>query len=390
MRKRLERDAVETRTMTPEQFTAFVAAEIDKWAPVAKRVMPRRIVIRSQSSGVRNRESDIREERVLRTAFGLAAIASVIALSLGTGDAQAQPFPTRSLKIVVPATPGGAIDMIARLVGDKLTASMGQPVVIENKPGASNNLGTDFVAKSAPDGYSLVIVASSHATNKYLFKQMPFDAVTDFEPIVFTHIVPLLLAVHPAVPAKNVQELIAWIKANPDKASFASSGKGSSLHMAAELFKGMAGVTMLHVPYRGSSAAHPDLIGGRTAMIFDTITAIQPHVQSGAVRGLAVTTLKRSAALPNLPTVSESGLAGYDANTWGGILAPAGTPKDVVAKLNAEINKALAADDVRARLFARRHRDPGRRARRVRRLHQGGSREVGQGHEGCGYRAGMN
>ena len=288
----------------------------------------------------------------MRTAIGLTAIAAALALSLGALDAQAQPYPTRSIKIVVPATPGGAIDMIARLVGDKLTAAMGQSVVIENKPGASNNLGTDFVAKSAPDGYTLVICASSHATNKYLFKQMPFDPVADFEPIVFTHVVPLLLAVHPAVPAKTVQELVAWIKANPDKASFASSGKGSSLHMAAELFKGMAGVTMLHVPYRGSSAAHPDLIGGRTAMIFDTITAIQPHVQSGAVRAIAVTTLKRSAALPDLPTIAESGLAGYDANTWGGILAPAGTPKDVAGKLNVEINKALAAADVRAKLAA--------------------------------------
>src|SRR5713101_2228970 len=256
----------------------------------------------------------------MRTAFGLTVIASAIALSLDTVDAHGQPYPTRSIKIVVPATPGGAIDVIARLLGDNLTAAMGQPVVIENKPGASNNLGTDFVAKSAPDGYTLVICASSHATNKYLFKQMPFDPVADFEPVVFTHVVPLLLAVHPAVPAKTVQELVAWIKANPDKASFASSGKGSSLHMAAELFKSMAGVTtMLHVPYRGSSAAHPDLLGGRTAMIFDTITAIQPHVESGGVRGLAVTTITRSPSLPNLPTIAESGLPGYDANTWGGI-----------------------------------------------------------------------
>jgi tripartite-type tricarboxylate transporter receptor subunit TctC len=289
----------------------------------------------------------------MRAAYRLAAITAALALLLGTVCAHAQPYPTRSIKIVVPATPGGAIDVIARLLADKLTASMAQPVVVENKPGASNNLGTDYVAKSPPDGYSLVIVASSHATNKFLFKQMPFDPVADFEPVVFTHIVPLVLVVHPSVPAKNVQELIAWIKANPDRASFATSGKGSSLHMAAELFKGMAGVTtMLHVPYRGSSAAHPDLLGGRTAMIFDTITAILPHVQSGGVRALAVTTAKRSAALPDLPTIAESGLAGYDANTWGGILAPAGTRKDIVARLNAEINEALAADEVRAKLFA--------------------------------------
>jgi tripartite-type tricarboxylate transporter receptor subunit TctC len=282
-----------------------------------------------------------------------ALIATAITLVLGTASAQAEPYPTRSIRIVVPATPGGAIDVIARMLADKLTVSMGQPVVTENKAGASNNLGTDFVAKSPPDGYNLVIVASSHATNKFLFKQMPFDPVADFEPVVFTHIVPLVLAINPAVPAKSVPELIAWIKANPDKATYASSGKGSSLHMAAELFKSMSGIpTMLHVPYRGSSAAHPDLLGGRTAMIFDTITAILPHVQSGGVRALAVTTLKRSPALPDTPTIAEAALPGYDANTWGGILAPAGTPKEIVLRLNAEINKALAADDVRAKLSA--------------------------------------
>jgi tripartite-type tricarboxylate transporter receptor subunit TctC len=284
--------------------------------------------------------------RALSLALGLA-------LSLLSANAQAQSFPNRSITIVVPATPGGTIDVLARLVAEKLTISMGQSVVVENKPGASNNLGTAFVAKAPPDGYTLVICASSHATNKFLFKTMPFDPVTDFEPVVFTHIVPLLLAVHPEVPAKTVPELIAWIKANPDKASFASSGKGSSLHMAAELFKSMAGIeTMLHVPYRGSTAAHPDLLGGRTSMIFDTITAIQPHVQSGAVRGIAVTTPKRAPSQPDLPTISEAALPGYDANTWGGILAPAGTPKDIVAKLNAEINKALASEDVRTKLLA--------------------------------------
>ena len=324
----------------------------------------------------------------MRTAIGLTAIAAAIALSLGALDAQAQPYPTRSIKIVVPATPGGAIDMIARLVGDKLTAAMGQSVVIENKPGASNNLGTDFVAKSAPDGYTLVICASSHATNKYLFKQMPFDPVADFEPIVFTHIVPLLLAVHPAVPAKPVQELIAWIKANPDKASFASSGKGSSLHMAAELFKGMAGVTMLHVPYRGSSAAHPDLIGGRTAMIFDTITAIQPHVQSGAVRAIAVATLKRSAALPDLPTMAKSGLAGYDANTWAASWRRPARPRTSPASSTSRSTRRSRPRTC-APSWRRPDRDPGRHAGRVRRLHQGRGGEVGQGDEGSGHRAGV-
>jgi tripartite-type tricarboxylate transporter receptor subunit TctC len=267
------------------------------------------------------------------------------------GTVAAQPYPSRTVRIVVPATPGGAIDLIARTLAEKMTASLGQPVVVENKPGASNNLGTDFVAKSPPDGYTLVICASSHATNKYLFKQMPFDPIRDFEPVVYTHVVPLLLAVNPSVPAKTVNELTAWIKANPDKAVYASSGPGSSLHMAAELYMNMTGVKMHHVPYKGSSAAHPDLLAGRTALIFDTITAVQGHVKSGSLRGIAVTTAKRSSAMPELPTIAESGLPGYDASTWGGILAPAATPKDVVARLNSSINSALKLDDVRKRLM---------------------------------------
>jgi tripartite-type tricarboxylate transporter receptor subunit TctC len=277
------------------------------------------------------------------------SLALACALPLLTAAASAQGFPNKPIKIVVPATPGGAIDIIARLVGDKISVSLGQPVVIENKPGAANNLGTDFVAKSPADGYTLVIVASSHATNKHLYKTLPYDPIKDFEPVVYTHVVPLLLAIHPSIPAKTVPELITWIKANP-AANYASSGTGSSLHMGAELFMAMSGTKMLHVPYKGSSAAHPDLIGGRTMMIFDTVSAIQAHVKSGAVRGLAVTTGTRSAVFPDLPTISEAGLKGYDASTWGGILAPAGTPKDVVVKLNAAINAALAADDVKAKL----------------------------------------
>jgi tripartite-type tricarboxylate transporter receptor subunit TctC len=267
-----------------------------------------------------------------------------------TFNAEAQTYPSRTVRIVVPATPGGAIDLIARTLAEKMTTSLAQPVVVENKPGASNNLGTDFIAKSPPDGYNLVIVASSHATNKWLFKQMPFDPIKDFEPVVYTHVVPLLLAVHPTVGAKTVPELVGWIKANPDKAIYASSGPGSSLHMAAELFMSMTKTKMQHVPYKGSSAAHPDLLAGRTAMIFDTVTAIRGHVKSGAVRGIAVTTAKRSSAMPELPTIAET-LPGYDASTWGGILAPAGTPKDVVARLNSSINAALKMEDVRSRLM---------------------------------------
>jgi len=279
---------------------------------------------------------------------GLKLAVATAALAVGF-HAAAQTYPARPVKIIVPATTGGAIDVIARVLADKMTASLGQPVVVENKPGASNNLGTDFVAKSAPDGYTLVIVASSHATNKHLFKNLGWDPVKDFEPIVYTHVVPLLLTVHPSVPAKTVPELIAWMKANPDKAVCAHSGNGSSLHMAAELFMSMSNTKMQLVPYKGSSAAHPDLLAGRTVMIFDTITAIASHVKAGSLRGIAVTTTKRSGLFPEIPTIAES-LPGYDAATWGGLLAPAGTPKEIVAKLNAAANAALKMDDVRAKL----------------------------------------
>lgn len=289
--------------------------------------------------------------RVFGAACAFSAIGA-IGTFLFAGHAVAQNYPTQPVKIIVPATPGGAIDLIARMLAEKITGPLGQPVLVENKPGAANNVGTEFVAKSAPDGHTLLIIASSHATNKFLYKKLGFDPVKDFEPVVYTHVVPLLLAVHPSVPAKNVPELVAWVKANHGKVNYASSGSGSSLHMAAELFMSMSGTKMLHVPYKGSSAAHPDLIGGRTSMIFDTVTAIQSHVKSGAVRGLAVTTLERSSVFPDLPTISEAGMKGYDASTWGGILAPARTPKPVVARLNTLMNEALKAPDVRSKLIA--------------------------------------
>ena len=231
------------------------------------------------------------------------------AACFGAPSAFAQTFPSKSITIVVPATPGGAIDLAARLIGAKLTAAWGQPVSTDNVGGAAGMLGSDGVAKAAPDGHTLALVASSHAINPSLYKKLPFDTLKAFEPVVQTHVVPLLLAVTPSVPAKNVTELVAWLKANPGKASYASSGNGGAPHMSAELFKSMVGVDLTHVPYKGSTAAHPDL-----------------------------------------PTMQEAGIAGYETSTWGGLLAPAGTPKDVVAKINAEVVKALAAPDVREAL----------------------------------------
>lgn len=289
------------------------------------------------------------------TRFKALAHTTVLALLTAApqlASAQAAAYPTRAIKIIVPAPPGGAIDTIARIVGDKLATSLGQAVIVDNRPGASNNLGTDVLAKAAPDGYTIGIVGGSHNINKYLFKNLGWDPEKSFEPIVYTHEVPLVFAIYPQIPAKTLPEFIAWMKANPDQAKVATSGRGSAQEMAAEMFRMASGAQMLLVPYKGSSAAHPDLLAGRTALYIDTISAILPQVKGGNVRAVAVSTRKRSSALPDVPTADEQGLKGYDANTNGGFLAPAGTPKAFVAKLNAEINAALKLPDVRSKLEA--------------------------------------
>ena len=282
----------------------------------------------------------------------LKALAISTTMTVVPNLAQAQDYPTRAVKIIVPAPPGGAIDTIARVVGDKLAHSLGQPVVVENKPGASNNLGTDALAKSPPDGYTIGIVGGSHNTNKFLFKNLGWDPEKSFEPIVYTHEVPLVFAIYPQIPAKTLPEFIAWMKAHPDQAKVATSGRGSAQEMAAEMFRLASGTQMLLVPYKGSSAAQPDLIAGRTALYIDTVSAIQSQVKGGNVRAIAVTTRKRASSLPDVPTADEQGLKGFDANTNGGFLAPAGTPKAIVNKLNAEINAALKMPDVRSKLEA--------------------------------------
>ena len=282
----------------------------------------------------------------------IQSISAAIALLAVPTMSMAQAYPTKPIKIIVPAPPGGAIDLIARVVGDKISASMGQPVIVDNKPGASNNLGTDVLAKSTPDGYTIGIVGGSHNTNNFLFKNLGWDPEKSFEPIVYTHVVPLVFAINPQIPAKTLPEFITWMKANPENAKIATSGRGSAQEMAAEMFKMATKVDMLFVPYKGSSAAHPDLLAGRTALYIDTISAIQSHVKAGTVRGIAVSTIHRTPALPNVPTADEQGLKGYDANTNGGFLAPAGTPKAIINKLNAEINAALKLPDVKAKLEA--------------------------------------
>ncbi|EJL70262.1 Bug family tripartite tricarboxylate transporter substrate binding protein [Variovorax sp. 2RAF20] len=286
----------------------------------------------------------------LAALFKILAVSASLAVVPSLSSAQA--YPSRAIKIIVPAPPGGAIDTIARVVGDKLAASMGQPVIVDNRPGASNNLGTDVLAKSAPDGYTIGIVGGSHNINKFLFKNLSWDPEKSFEPIIYTHEVPLVFAIYPRIPARTLPEFVAWMKANPDQAKVATSGRGSAQEMAAEMFRMASGVQMLLVPYKGSSAAHPDLLAGRTALFIDTISAIQSQVKAGNALAIAVSTRKRTVSLPGVPTADEQGLKGYDANTNGGFLAPAGTPQAIVARLNAEINAALKLPDVRAKLEA--------------------------------------
>lgn len=283
--------------------------------------------------------------------FKTLALTAAMAVVPALASAQAA-YPTRAIKIIVPAPPGGAIDTLARVVGDKIAVSLGQPVIVENKPGASNNLGTDLLAKSPPDGYTIGVVGGSHNINKYLFKHLGWDPEKSFEPIVYTHEVPLVFAVAPQVPAKTLPELVAWMKAHPDEAKVATSGRGSAQEMAAEMFRMASGAQILLVPYKGSSAAHPDLLAGRTALYIDTISAIQAHVKAGTVKAVAVSTRQRSRSLPDVPTAAEQGLKDYDANSNGGFLAPAGTPKAIVQRLNAEINAALKLPDVRSKLEA--------------------------------------
>ena len=290
----------------------------------------------------------------MKPRHALAAVLSASAL-VAAGPAAAQgaaaQFPGKAITIVIPATPGGAIDLTARVIAPKLTDTWGRPVVVENKAGATGIIGTEFIAKAAPDGHTLVLVASSHAINPSMFKKLPYDTVKSFEPV----------DADPRAAADAGGASVAAGEERPGadrvrqgqsrEAQLRFQRAGGAPHMSGELFKSMTGIDMLHVPYKGSTAAHSDLLSGRTSVMFDTVTAINPHVKSGALRALAVTTAKRSAAAPDVPTMAEAGLKGYETSTWGGVLAPAGTPKDVVAKLNAEMNKALAAPDVRQRML---------------------------------------
>ncbi len=264
----------------------------------------------------------------------------------------ADAYPSKPIRFVVPYPPGGPLDTIARLLGQKVSESVKQPVVIENKAGAGGNIGADFVAKSPPDGYTLLMGAvATHAINPSLYARMPYDAARDFVPVTQIASTPNVLIVHPSIAASSVSEFIAHAKANPGKLNFGSGSTGSAGHLAGELFKATAGVDMAHIPYKGAAPAMQDLIGGQIHLMFDNLASALTQVRAGKVKAIAVTTAKRSTLAPELPTVAESGVPGFDISTWFGLFVPAGTPPEVVARLHAEFTRALAAPDVRERML---------------------------------------
>jgi len=285
-----------------------------------------------------------------RTTLLLAAAALGV---LGQTHAQPAAYPTRPVRLVVPFPAGGTTDILARAVGQKLTEAWGQPVVIDNRPGAAGNIGSELVAKSAPDGYTLLMgTVGTHAINASLYARMPYDHVKDFVPVILVAGVPNVLVVNPAVPVNSVQDLIAYAKANPGKLNFASSGSGTSIHLAGELFKTMAGVQMTHIPYKGSSPALQDLAGGQVQLMFDNLPSALALIKGGKLRAVAVTSTTRAAAIPDVPTVAESGLPGFEASSWFGILAPAGTPAPIVAKINGDVAKWLASPEAKEKLLS--------------------------------------
>ncbi len=264
----------------------------------------------------------------------------------------AQSYPAKPIRIVVPYPPGGFNDTLGRTLAAKFTESWGQPAIVENKPGANTLIGSDFVAKSPPDGYTLLIVAFPFAVTPSLIKNMPYDTVKDFIPVILAAQSPNILVVNPELPVKSVGELIALAKSKPDGLSYASTGNGSSNHISMELFKSLAGVKLVHIPYKGSAPAVTDLLGGQVQVMFDNAPNVMPQVKAGRLRALAQSGLTRSSIAPELPTVAEAGVQGYEVTVWFGLVAPAGTPREVIVKLNIEVLKILAMPDVRDRFLA--------------------------------------
>jgi len=279
-------------------------------------------------------------------------IVPALAASFVAAAALAQ-YPAKPIRLIVPFAAGGGNDNVARLVGKHLSDSLGQPLVIDNRPGAGGVLGAELAAKSAPDGYTLFLGGvGSHAINPNLNDSLPYDPIRDFAPVALLATAPLVLVVHPSVPADSFKAFVALARARPGQLNYASNGNGSSSHLAAVMFDSMTGVDMVHVPYKGLSPALADLLSGRVQLMFSSVVAILAHIKAEKLRGLAVTGARRLPSMPDLPTIAESGLPGYEASSWYGVLAPAGTPREIVARLNAELVKALAQPEVRTSLLA--------------------------------------
>ena len=277
----------------------------------------------------------------------ILACAAVVVSSV----AEAQTYPLKSVRIIVPFPAGGATDIMARLVAQRLSEMWGQQVIVDNRGGAAGTIGSDLAAKSAPDGYTILVgTSSTHAIAQSLYAKLPYDSVKDFAPVTGLATSTIVLSTHPSVPAKSVRELIALAKAQPNALSFASSGSGGVSHLVAEMFKSQAGIQMLHVPYKGDTQALADLVGGQVSLEFGTALSFIPHIQAGKLKALAVTSLARSPVMSDVPTVAESGLKGFEALQWYGLFAPAGTPREIVARINADTVKTLRTNDVKERL----------------------------------------
>jgi tripartite-type tricarboxylate transporter receptor subunit TctC len=278
-------------------------------------------------------------------------LATLVAGALFSSAVFAQAYPSKPVRMIVGFPPGGGTDVVARVISQKVSEWWGQPVTVENRPGATGTIGADFVAKSAPDGYTLIMGhVNSTGLAPNLFAKLPYDPIKDFAGVAYVGYVPNVLAVHPSVGVNSVKELVALLKSRPGAFNYASSGNGSTQHIAGEVFKQLTGTQIVHVPYKGSGDAIKDLLGGVVAMNFDTMPPVMPHVQAGKLRGLAISTANRLPQLPNVPTFAEAGITGFDVTNWYGVMAPGATPRDIVLKLNADINKAMAVPEVRARL----------------------------------------
>ena len=278
------------------------------------------------------------------------AVLTALAASLSVPIA-AQTYPSKPVRLIVPFAPGGFTDVVARILGQRLSVSMGQQFIIENKAGAGSTIGTDFVAKAAPDGYTLVMISTTHVISPWIYKSMPYDPIKSFVPVTKLVDSPYVLLVNPKVPARNVQEFIALAKASPDTIRYASSGNGSSQHLMGGLFASLTGTKLQHVPYRGSSGAATDLVAGVVESSFAGVPNALAQVPAGRLRALAVTTAKRIPQLPDVPTLQEAGVPGYEASVWLALLAPAGTPRDIVNRLNAEVAKLMESGETRKALY---------------------------------------